>query len=1595
MAAELKARITLDTVPFAESLRSILKGSKETATAVESVFSGQKIQIDTKSAAGAFNAVRQAASETVTEQKSALAALAASGQAGTKEYSELKAKLLETTGEARKLDDAMEQVNKEIESSSTKKISIGTQLREGLGESLKAGLVGGLIGGGVAGIVSEGIGAITEGFAAAIEEGKNFEQSMAGLQAVTGVSGEGLDDLGKRARELASQFGGSASVQVEAFKTILSKFGPDLAQTPEALGKVSENVNILAKAAGLDAKGAVDALSNSMLQFGVDASDPAKLAEQSGRFINVLAASAKVGAAEIPDVASAILACGVAAKGANISFEETNAALQALAVGGKVGAEAGTGLRNVIGKLIDGGKEQKAVLASMGLSYKELGETLTTKGIGPALETLRDKFKDFGTDAEKAAALQKLFGAENQATAGILLDGVDNIKAFTEGVTGTNEAFTQAEVNMNTFGERMDRLKTQFQEGLLSAYQAVAPALTSLFDTLVPKIVGIVQNLASAFAPVFAVLGTILGGVIAATLNVVVGAISYLAEGLKELAPFILAAAVGFGIYTLAMNAVAIGSAIATFATTTLGAAIAANPIGAAIVVVLAAVAAYKALSDAFTETAGEALEAAEAGKKNIEIQIQDNVQKKQSVASTKQLTEEFQRLASNTNRTAEENKRLKEIQEKLDQKYPDLIDNTKSFAENLNGVQEAGRRATNEMTKLTAEGEKLSASLQKQNEIVAGSKRNVAIEELQDVLGSFSLFEQRASRDFRNRWQDVRAEFEKSIYGAQTQEQVDAARRKIVEFINANQEAITAIDTKTYGELSDGINKVATSASSYINILKRQKEQVEDTNNVPLVPPVAPKAEDAEANGTILERIKKDYDERTKRLKEEAEKFTKEQIKSGVDEAEAKKITNKKLAEQLGQLQEQLRLELAAKLGGKFDDANRTLIAVDIKKLDKEKNETINTVASVFNALVLATDDALIAAAGKLKAGDGTKTFISNLKEQIKNVGDQIKEQITPDAIVIDAFEFTINAAKISERFETYRQSIKDKLATVKTDEERAALDALLADLDKAAKKFEADRDAALNKTVFTRRRRAAQEIADEDERTYNLSLIALDEKYKKELDRTDLSERERTELQSKYAEERLAIDNDYALKTSVTGRIRVAAATSITDALKDVFAEDTAAAEARNAELDAQSQKLKAQLKSEEISITDYRKELDKINKDRVQVGSTSIFEKFADSFKTKALKGLSKEISSFADDSLEKFKTFATSGGSVMETLGAGVTAVMGSAFASVSANGELSLKSLVGAMFNALQSLAPIIGALIYGLFVSSPNPLNVLTLGGAGAAEAAVISAVFSGLVEVARGALKLNTGIVRIQRNGAPAGVDTIPAWLNEDESVVTTAGTLARGKYLSNANILQQVNATAAPIEDIVLRSIPSTKLIEQLGFKQVDATHVSIEEIVAKNITRAKLLEELGFKQVNINSVFVDDSVVKSFSHAKHTEETSHKQTNVTSESIEDIVQRSITRNRLVESLALDKMRIGFSVEEQMRSKERQNIALHRAAVTMVNVDTKQLERGLSEIKAEVNALQGTFEHKTTKHLKVHVNQNELVRLSVEEQHRYAQGF
>jgi len=311
-----------------------------------------------------------------------------------------------------------------------------------------------------------------------------YESKLAAVGAITGITGDALEAIGDRARELAKQFGGSAASQLESFQGILSKLGPQVANNADALAIFGRNVSVLSAASGDNAASSMRAITDTMLQFGLVTGDAMRDAETSTQVINALAASAQVGAAEIPQVAAAIVQAGVAAKGARMDFVEANAAIQVLAVGGKTGSEAGVALRNVLGLLQDASGPAAEAMQRLGTSSKELGRLLTEEGLDAALAKIKSGLDNVGTASERNALMIKIFGAENSAAAGILIDNLDKYNSFVEGIRagqeGVGSAFEQAAQRMDTSEGIMSRLRATAEDVFISFGQAIGRGALSL-----------------------------------------------------------------------------------------------------------------------------------------------------------------------------------------------------------------------------------------------------------------------------------------------------------------------------------------------------------------------------------------------------------------------------------------------------------------------------------------------------------------------------------------------------------------------------------------------------------------------------------------------------------------------------------------------------------------------------------------------------------------------------------------------------------------------------------------------------------------------------------------------------------------------------------------------------------------------------------------------------------------------------------------------------------------------------------------------------------------------------------------------------------
>lgn len=329
----------------------------------------------------------------------------------------------------------------------------------------------------VAGLVAAaGLGRVfQQAIRRSIERGREFESQLASLEAITGITGSQLETLGANSLELSKKYGTSASNIIEANKLVASQLAERIdfgtAEGFDMLQKVSEQTVVLAQAAGIQLSDAVATTTSIINQFNLSA-------EEGTRVINTLAAGSKFGAAEIPAIGDALVNAGSAAAGANVSIEETNALIQVLAANGQVGERAGTALRAIFLRLQTSGEQ----LAKYGLNEVNL----QANGMAETLRQLAPIVND-------ATAMQQIFGQEAFNAASILIRNAESVESMTEKVTGTNTAYEQAAIRMDTFDGANQRLQATIDSKLIPAFMESNGLLVKLINnvaTLIEEFAG-------------------------------------------------------------------------------------------------------------------------------------------------------------------------------------------------------------------------------------------------------------------------------------------------------------------------------------------------------------------------------------------------------------------------------------------------------------------------------------------------------------------------------------------------------------------------------------------------------------------------------------------------------------------------------------------------------------------------------------------------------------------------------------------------------------------------------------------------------------------------------------------------------------------------------------------------------------------------------------------------------------------------------------------------------------------------------------------------------------------------------------------------
>lgn len=332
----------------------------------------------------------------------------------------------------------------------------------------------------------------------AIKMSGDFESSMNRVKAVSGASGDEMEQLKEQAKELGATTQFSASQAADAMGFLaMAGF-----KTNEIMTALPGVLN-LAAAGNLELADAADIASNILSGYGLKV-------EEIGRLNDVLAKTFTSANVDMRMLGESFKYVGPVASSAGIQFEEAAAAIGLLGNAGIQGSEAGTALRGAISGLLKPSNEAAETMKRLGVSATDSkGQLLPLHQIIGQLEKSGAKTADMMTifGLEAGPAMQALVSQGSGALSGLTKE--------LENSGGTAEEV--AKTQMEGFNGQLNELKSAFEglmisigeSGLLEWATKFVKVLTDLTSRANETDSGML-NLATKIGIVAAVIGPLL-----------------------------------------------------------------------------------------------------------------------------------------------------------------------------------------------------------------------------------------------------------------------------------------------------------------------------------------------------------------------------------------------------------------------------------------------------------------------------------------------------------------------------------------------------------------------------------------------------------------------------------------------------------------------------------------------------------------------------------------------------------------------------------------------------------------------------------------------------------------------------------------------------------------------------------------------------------------------------------------------------------------------------------------------------------------------------------------------------------------------------
>lgn len=421
-----------------------------------------------------------------------------SGDLGQDKYDALQREIIETEEELKRLQEQAATT-----STSLAKIDEVGQKMESVGNSI-AGAGKSMM------PLTLAIGGVGT---AAVKTAADFDAGMSQVAAISGATGDDLEALRDKAREMGSKTKFSASEAASAMEYMAMAGW----KTGDMLGGI-EGIMNLAAASGEDLATTSDIVTDALTAFGLSAED-------SGHFADILAAASSNANTNVSMMGETFKYCAPIAGALGFSAEDTAEAIGPMANAGIKSTQAGTALRTIMNNLT----------GEVKISGKALGDvTIATTNADGSMRNLSDILADCRTafsglsESEKAQAAETLVG--KNAMSGFLAlmnaapENIDKLSNAIDNCDGTAESM--AVTMQDNLAGQLTILKSQLEELAISFGEILMPAIRSIVSHIqgfIDKLNGMDEGqkkaiitiglVVAAIGPLLVIIGTVISKV--------------------------------------------------------------------------------------------------------------------------------------------------------------------------------------------------------------------------------------------------------------------------------------------------------------------------------------------------------------------------------------------------------------------------------------------------------------------------------------------------------------------------------------------------------------------------------------------------------------------------------------------------------------------------------------------------------------------------------------------------------------------------------------------------------------------------------------------------------------------------------------------------------------------------------------------------------------------------------------------------------------------------------------------------------------------------------------------------------------------------